>query len=73
MNDNLNYSLLFNSNDGQAILDDLVDKFYRPTLKQDNVNDTYFRLGAHDVLSYILSRIETDKIYLTNMSTKHDK
>ena len=71
MNDNLNYSALFNSNDGQAILNDLVDKFYIPTLKQDNVNDTYFRLGAHDVLSYILSRIETNKIYLTNIQKEN--
>lgn len=67
MNDTLNYSLLFNSSDGQAILDDLVDKFYRPTLKQDNVHDTYFRLGAHDLMCYILARVETNKTYLTNI------
>lgn len=67
MNDTLNYSALFNSSDGQAILDDLVDKFYRPTLKQDNVNDTYFRLGQMDVLSYILARVETNKTYILNI------
>ena len=66
MNDNLNYSNLFNSQDGQLILNDLIEKFYTPMIKQDNVNDTYLRLGQIDVLAYILARIETNKLYILN-------
>ena len=66
MNDNLNYSALFNTQDGRLILNDLIEKFYTPMIKQDNVNDTYFRLGNIDVLSYILARIETNKLYILN-------
>lgn len=66
MNDNLNYSALFNSQDGQLILNDLIEKFYTPMIKQDNVHDTYLRLGQIDVLAYILARIETSKLYILN-------
>ncbi|RTL04748.1 hypothetical protein EKK58_09865 [Candidatus Dependentiae bacterium] len=66
MNDNLNYSALFNSQDGQLILNDLIEKFYTPMIKQDNVNDTYFRLGQIDTIAFILARIETSKLYILN-------
>lgn len=73
MNDNLNYSALFNSQDGQLILNDLIEKFYTPMIKQDNVHDTYLRLGQIDVLAYILARIETNKLYILNTNnTKGD-
>lgn len=67
MNDNLNYSALFNSSDGQPILNDLIEKFYTPMIKQDNVNDTYFRLGQIDTIAYILARVETNKTYILNI------
>ena len=74
MNDNLNYSALFNSSDGQLILNDLIEKFYTPMIKQDNVNDTYFRLGQIDTIAFILARIETNKLYILNTNnTKTNK
>ena len=48
------------------VLDDLIENFYKPALKQGNTEDTYFRLGQHDVLSYILSKIELNKIIITD-------
>ena len=48
------------------VLDDLIENFYKPILKQRNTEDTYFRLGQHDVLSYILSKIELNNIITTD-------
>jgi hypothetical protein len=36
-------------------------------IKQDNVNDTYFRLGQIDTIAYILARVETNKTYILNI------
>lgn len=60
----LNYNSVFNSIDGQQVLAELIQNFYNPILKQNTVEDTYFRLGQADVLSFILSRIEQDKQYI---------
>ena len=54
------YSNTFQAN--PEVLDDLIKHFYTPTLKQDTVEDTYFRLGQVDVLSFILSKIELNKL-----------
>lgn len=57
-NNNLLYKSLFNTPQGQQVLDELTTLFYKPILVQDTVEKTYFRLGSHDVLSYILARVE---------------
>lgn len=52
------------------VLEDLINHFYRPSLKKDTVEDTYFRLGEHHALSYILSKIELNNIITTDGATK---
>lgn len=65
------YSNTFQAN--PEVLDDLIKHFYTPTLKQATVEDTYFRLGAHDVMCYILAKIELNKLTVTNGSTYTDE
>lgn len=57
-NNNLLYKSLFNTPQGQQVLDELTTLFYKPILVQDTVEKTYHRLGQHDVLAYILTRVE---------------
>lgn len=52
-----NYNL-FNNSDGQAVLQDLLEKFYEPMVKQSDTHETYFRLGQTDVINYIKSMID---------------
>ena len=56
------YKSLFETATGQVVLQNLQDLFYAPILKQPTVEDTYFRLGQHDVLCYILAQINKETI-----------
>lgn len=49
-----------NSPEGQTVLDDLENKFYKSSLVPDNFNENHIMLnvGAREVVVYILSKIE---------------
>lgn len=45
------------SNDGQAVLDDLVERFGKPPFAQGQPDTTAYNCGAKAVVEHILSQI----------------
>jgi hypothetical protein len=55
------YAVFIQSVEGQEVLKDLSDKFYRPSLinnHNNNVNDILLSVGTREVVVYIMAKIE---------------
>ncbi len=54
---NQRFKNLFNSPDGRAVLDELIAEFDKDELRSTDTHETYFNLGAREVIKHIQFRM----------------
>lgn len=54
---NQRFKNLFNTPDGRAVLDELIAEFDKDNLQGTDTHETYFNLGAREVIKHIQFRM----------------